>query len=310
MITEKLEKKILHLSFGAGLAFAITEFIMAIYSHSQSVLMDAAYDATELVIIGLVLFLTPLFHKPISEKRPFGYAQVESIFVIVKGFMMLSVTLGLSATSIETALHGGNRVNGGQISLFQLVLGLVSFGVYLLMRYWNRPISSPTIKAELFDWKLDVAYSLGMSVAFFVSTFLDNTPLAFLSPYFDQVVAIAIVVSMLPENMKMLWRAIEDVFLFSPEADTVAEIKLVCDEILVGYSFESVFYDITRTGRRLWVAVYFKTQDDLLSIAKLQQVSDQVNDSLGAHFENCICELVPAMEHSIQVSDAPQPPES
>ena len=66
MSTEKNERDILLLSFGAGVLFAITEFIFSIFSHSQSALMDAAYDASELIIIILTLFLVPLFHKPIS----------------------------------------------------------------------------------------------------------------------------------------------------------------------------------------------------------------------------------------------------
>lgn len=94
MITEKREKLILKMSFFSGLLFAITEFIFAIYSHSQSSLTDAVYDTAELVFIALLLFLTPLFHRPVSEKHPFGYFQIETVFIIVKGIMMLSVTLG------------------------------------------------------------------------------------------------------------------------------------------------------------------------------------------------------------------------
>lgn len=70
MITEKKEKRILMMSFISGLAFAVIEFIFSIYSHSQSALTDAVYDASELVFIALLLFLTPLFHKPVSEKHP------------------------------------------------------------------------------------------------------------------------------------------------------------------------------------------------------------------------------------------------
>ena len=75
MISERKEKTILRLSFVAGLAFALVELIFAIYSHSQSALTDAVYDASELVFIALLLFLTPLFHKPVSEKHPYGYFQ-------------------------------------------------------------------------------------------------------------------------------------------------------------------------------------------------------------------------------------------
>ena len=70
---ELLEKRILLLSFLSGVGFVIVELIYAIYSHSQSTLMDALYDASELVFIILLLFLTPLFHRPISEKHPYGF---------------------------------------------------------------------------------------------------------------------------------------------------------------------------------------------------------------------------------------------
>ena len=115
MINEKREKQILLMSFFSGLMFAVIEFIFAIYSHSQSALTDAVYDTSELVFIALLLFVTPLFHKPVSEKHPYGYFQIESIFVIIKSVMMLSVTIGVSAEVIESALSGGNSVNNAQL---------------------------------------------------------------------------------------------------------------------------------------------------------------------------------------------------
>ncbi len=291
-VTERIEKKILWLSFGAGSVFAIGEFLMAIYSQSQSVLMDAAYDASELIIIGLTLFLTPLFHKPVSEKRPFGYSQVESIFVIIKGFMMLSVTLGLSVSSIQLALSGGNHVDASQISLFQLALGAVSLCILLVMMRLNRSISSPTITAEIYGWKLDVAYSIGMSLAFFASTFFEGTKLEVISPYFDQIIALLVVIFMLPEAIRMLWRAIKDVFLFSPETETMDAIKETCGDILSQYNFEPVFFDVTRTGRRIWVSVYFTIAEEALSIEKLREADERVSSALSEQIENCYSELV------------------
>lgn len=303
MTSVKKEKKILFISFGTGLFFALAEFIFAMYTHSQSVLMDAAYDASELVFIILILFLTPLFHSPISEKRPFGFFQVESMFLIIKGVMMLSVTIGLSTHVIDSALSGGNYVDGGKISLFQFILGLVSICIYAVMRHLNRSVSSPTVDGELLGWKLDTVYSIGMSGAFFISTFLNKTPVAFLGPYFDSMVAIGIVIFMLPENIKMLWGAMQDVFLFSPEESTVNEIKSICNEILNIYCFQPVFYDITRTGRRLWVSVYFEISENCLYIQKLEQASLKVNSALQHKFENCFCELIVTFDEQARLEN-------
>ncbi len=292
MISERKEKTILRLSFVAGLAFALAELIFAIYSHSQSALTDAVYDASELVFIALLLFLTPLFHKPVSEKHPYGYFQVESIFLIVKGVMMLSVTLGVGVEVIESALSGGNPVDDLQVSLFQLCLGVASVVIYVIMRGVNKNSSSPTVEAELLGWRLDIGYSLGMSLAFFASSFLVKTPLAFIAPYFDQIIAVLVMVFMLPESVKMLWSSVRDIFLFSPDEELVEQIKQICTESMEDYAFSPVFFDITRTGRHLWVAVYFKVSSATLAVKQLKKATEEVNQKISSQLEECTCELI------------------
>ena len=292
MISERKEKTILRLSFVAGLAFALAELIFAIYSHSQSALTDAVYDASELVFIALLLFLTPLFHKPVSEKHPYGYFQVESIFLIVKGVMMLSVTLGVGVEVIESALSGGNPVDDLQVSLFQLCLGAASVVIYVIMRRVNKNSSSPTVEAELLGWRLDIGYSLGMSLAFFASSFLVKTPLAFIAPYFDQIIAVLVMVFMLPESVKMLWSSVRDIFLFSPDEELVEQIKQICTESMENYAFSPVFFDITRTGRHLWVAVYFKVSSATLAVKQLKKATEEVNQKISSQLEECTCELI------------------
>jgi len=292
MISERKEKTILRLSFVAGLAFALAELIFAIYSHSQSALTDAVYDASELVFIALLLFLTPLFHKPVSEKHPYGYFQVESIFLIVKGVMMLSVTLGVGVEVIESALSGGNPVDDLQVSLFQLCLGAASVVIYVIMRRVNKNSSSPTVEAELMGWRLDIGYSLGMSLAFFASSFLVKTPLAFIAPYFDQIIAVLVMVFMLPESVKMLWSSVRDIFLFSPDEELVEQIKQICTESMEDYAFSPVFFDITRTGRHLWIAVYFKVSSATLAVEQLKKATEEVNQKISSQLEECTCELI------------------
>lgn len=292
MITEKREKLILKLSFFSGLVFAIAEFVFAIYSHSQSSLTDAVYDATELVFIALLLYLTPLFHKPISEKHPFGYFQIETVFLIIKGIMMLSVSLGVAAEILHSALSGGNPVDSAQVSLFQCALGIASILCYFAMKRWSRDLSSPTVEAELLGWKLDIVYSLGMSLAFFLSRYLELTPLAFLAPYFDQIIAVLVILFMLPENIQLLSRAFRDIFLFPPDQACVEEIKALCCPILEQYHFDPVFFDITKTGRHLWVAIYFQIQAGSLAVRELSDASQVINQTVSQEFQDCTCELI------------------
>lgn len=294
MLQEQKEKRILKLSFTAGLIFAIAEFFFAIFSRSQSALTDAVYDASELVFIALILFLTPLFHRPVSEKFPYGFYQVETIFLLIKGVMMLSVTFGISAQVIESILTGGNPVNSTQVSVFQLCLGSISILVFLLMKHMNRNLSSPTVDAEILGWKMDIAYSFGLSLAFFFSGFLEKTPLSPVAPYVDQIIAVAVMAMMLPESVKMLWNTIRELFLFGPDEETLRLIKDISEPFLEEKNFHPVFYDITKTGRHMWVGIYFTVEGDLLSVTDLKNASLRINDAIGKQFPDCTCELLAA----------------
>lgn len=292
MSSQKREKQILMLSFCTGLLFAIAEFVYAIFSHSQSVLMDGVYDTTELIFIALILFLTPLFHKPLSERHPYGFYQVESIFIIIKSFMMISVTLGVLAEIIKTTLSGGNKVNEMGISLFQIVVGLFCSVIFFMMKRMSKKVSSPTIEAELLGWKIDIAYSLGLSFAFFGASFLEKTPLHFIAPYFDSIIAIIVMALTLPQTIKLLTNAIRDVFLFSPNDETVEEIKSICNAILAESRIDSKYFDVTRTGRHLWVSIYFKTDVKTLRVDTLKEITDKINEEVNKSFDNCTCELI------------------
>ena len=98
---EKQEQIVMRISFWSGVVFALAELIMAIYSKSQSVLADTVYDSTELVVIGLTIYIIPLFYKPVTEKHPFGYAQLESIVILLKGFMFIAVMMVLIMNNIQ-----------------------------------------------------------------------------------------------------------------------------------------------------------------------------------------------------------------
>ena len=290
---ERLEKKILLLSFLSGVGFVIIELIYSIYSGSQSTLMDALYDASELVFIILLLFLTPLFHQPISEKHPYGFFQLESFFILIKSIIMVSVTASVLTSVIERLVSGGSQINKGQVSFFQLLLGLVSLFILFIMKFMSRKVSSPTVKAEILGWKLDVTYSLGMSFAFFIAMKLQHTPFAFLSPYFDQIVAILIMLFMIPETIKLLIETFRELFLFSPEQQTVQKIKEISNEIFESCSFTPVFYDISKTGRKIWVSIYFRPNEDSISMKRIHKISLHLNEQLNKEFSNVSCEIIP-----------------
>lgn len=53
-----------------------------------------------------------------------------------------------------------------------------------------------------------------------------------------------------------------------------------------------MFYDVTKTGRHLWVAVYFRVEGDALAVPDLKAALHQANQALQSSFAECTCELI------------------
>lgn len=70
------------------------------------------------------------------------------------------------------------------------------------------------------------------------------------------------------------------------------EIKTLCGPILEQYRFSPVFFDITRTGRHLWVAIYFKIETGSLKVQDLSDALDSINEKVRGKFQECTCELI------------------
>ena len=167
-LKQKSEKSALKISLTGSTVFVGLELLMAIYTSSQAVLLDAVYDGVELLMIFVSLSLVPLLYKPSNESRPFGYLQIESLFVVVWGAIMVAVTVGLIVNNIQIILHGGRHVNFSAVAYFELAATVISFIVILLLRRMNADLTSPIVTMEIQEWKIDAVASLGMSAAFFL----------------------------------------------------------------------------------------------------------------------------------------------
>lgn len=91
----KYEKYIMNISLIGSVLFMIAEGVMAFWTRSHSILMDCIFDLTDLIMIGPFLLLVPLLYKPVTERRPYGFAQVESLFVVIKYSVLLAITVRL-----------------------------------------------------------------------------------------------------------------------------------------------------------------------------------------------------------------------
>ncbi len=293
----RLEKRILKVSFAGSAAFLLAECIMAFVTGSHAVLMDCVYDIADIVMLGPFMVLVPLLYKPVTEKRPYGFSQVESLFIIIKTGLLIFITVQLVVESGQMILAGGHHVNAGAIAIFELVVSITCILMYLVLNHLNKKYSSPTVKAEIYIWKLDALSTFGVGAAFVIQLVLQRTPLDWISPYIDPGIAIIMALLLLKEPVSMFWEGIKNLVLFAPKKEVVDHVREVAMHSLQKHSFSINFLDMIKTGRKTWIEIYILQKDDLISIHELKQAHDEIMQELKKEYNNVYVELIPEIEH-------------
>ena len=292
----KTEKRILNISFAGSLIFLLVEVFFAIYTGSKAVLMDCVYDIADMVMIGPFMVLVPLLYKPTTERRPYGFSQVESLFVLIKYSILLGVDVVLVMNCIKSILSGGNEVDASVLAIFELAVSAGCVIMYLVLRRFQKKYSSPSIKAELFIWKLDALSTLGVGCAFLVNLILVRTPLAFVCPFVDPGIAIILAVVLIREPIEMILDSLRSLVLFAPEEEIKEKLQTICEEVLKQYGCDLTFIDIIKTGRKIWSEVYFLPVGNVVDLNRLKDLNRELTERCEAEFDSIYIELIPDVE--------------
>lgn len=292
----KTEKQALMVSMYGSLFFVLAESFMAIASSSQSILMDALYGAADLLMVALSIWIIPLLYRPTSEKHPFGFSQVESIFIVIKGSMLTAVTVGLVLNNIQIILRGGNRLNFTNVAIFEFAAAIICIGILIAMIRLNKSLNSPMVSTEINAWIVDSIASIGLTVAFLLPAVIHTGWMENLEPYLDQVIAIALAATILPMPIKTVIHGLRDIFLLAPDEETVSKIKEISQGVLDQYLTGQAVYDIIKTGRKIWISIYFTSRNDLISISEIKHVHKELEIELKKEFPDLYVELIPEFE--------------
>ena len=152
----KIENKILKLSLGGTIAFTLLEIIASFLLGSKTVMTDGIFDLFDLLLLLPMFALVPFLYKPVSEKKPYGCSQIESLLVLIKYVVLLIVVINMIASNVVVLLHGGHTVNALNVLIYEASLCGGCIVMLLILKHLSRKYSSMIIKSELYLWKVDI----------------------------------------------------------------------------------------------------------------------------------------------------------
>ena len=138
----KTENKILRLSLGGTITFTVFEIIASFVLGSKTVMTDGIFDLFDLLLLLPMFILVPFLYKPVSEKKPYGFSQIESLLVLVKYIVLLIVVINMITNNITVLLHGGHTVDATNVLIYEASLCVCCIIMYLVLHYLSRDYSS------------------------------------------------------------------------------------------------------------------------------------------------------------------------
>ncbi len=303
---EQQEERILRFSFLCSTLFTITEVAMAVVFHSYSILMDGIFDIADLILLGPFLVLVPLLYKPVTEKHPYGYSQLESVFLIVKYGILLFVIISMIGANIGVILEGGHTVDFNGVAVYEMLIGFLCLLVLLALKYLSRKFNSPTIEAEVYLWKQDAVSSMGVALAFFSQLILKNTPAEVVVPYLDSAVAIIMACVLIREPVTSIFHGFRELVLFAPDEASMTTIRNAVDGVMKEYPCSCSFLDVIQTGRKVWIEVYVSPDvvTGMIDVRHWAAIRGKIREELRGEFEQIYVELIPDIPDAFENAEA------
>lgn len=290
-----MENKILKLSLTGTIIFTVVEVIAAVLLGSKTVIADGIFDLFDLLLLLPMFILVPFLYKPVSENKPYGFSQIESLLVLLKYTVLLVVVINMIVSNVKILLNGGHTVDAFSVLMYESTLCFFCILMLLFLRHLSRSYSSLMIQSELYLWKVDVVSTLGISVAFLFQLLLANTELKFIIPYIDSSVAIVVSLFLLKEPVVQIFKTLRELVLFSPEKEIMDEIRIVVKEDIKTYDYSLDFLDVTQTGRKTWIEVYVKSKSDIIKVKDFKNIQEHITKDLENKFDQISVEIIPAI---------------
>lgn len=297
----QLEQRIFRISIVGSIIFLVIEIVLAKITGSRSVLMDCVFDIADMVMLGPFLILIPMLYRPTTEKHPFGYAQVESLFILIKCGLLIFITADMVISNIKIIAGGGNEVDAVVVVIYEISVSAACFVMYLTLKHMNKKAASPSVDTEIYIWKLDSLSTLGVGAAFLVQLLMMKAGWEMLVPYIDPGVALIIGVVLLREPVVMFITALRNLMLFAPDEETREKIRDVAEKHLSKYNYQITAIETIRTGRKIWVEVYLKPEGDVLYMHQMREVCLAAGDELREDIPELWVEFLPDLEEKVEI---------
>ncbi len=285
------ENRYLKISATGNLVMAMLGIGFAVITGSQAILLDGLFDLTYFVAALFTLKVAQLVHREDDDRFPFGYVYFEPLVNGVKGLLVLGVSIMALAQATEALFMGGRQIAAGLAILYAILATIGCTVLALLVHRGAQQSASPLLLADSKNWIVNGAISACVLLAFSSILLLQDSAYAYLVPYVDPIVVVAVVLISLSIPVRMAWQALMELLNRAPPDEVTRQVKAIVEESTAHLPVTELFVRVLHPGRARLVLAHVVLPEDypVESLSTLDTIRRDTQDRLQkAHLATLI----------------------
>lgn len=283
------EQRQLRLSIILTVAVATVGVIFGLWAGSQSIVFDGFFSLIDATMTVVSLIVSRLVTRDGSRLFQFGFWHLEPLVAGFNGSVMVLSCGYAFLNGIDGLRKGGHSVDFKLAVVYALVISSLSFAMCLYQHQQNRRLQSELLRIDSNGWFMGGSLSAALLISFLAAALAAGTSIEPWSPYVDPAVltALSLLLSAIP--LRIIWRAVHEVFLVAP-AELDEHTRDVVGEIAQRYGFPKFKSYVAKTGRADLIEIsiitppHFKIEGVETLDRIRQEIADKLSESGRPHW--------------------------
>ena len=274
------------------MTFAVFGLSFAIWSASQAVLLDGAFNLITALMVLFAMRITRLLGEPESRRRPVGYVALEPLYILIKGLILLILTLFVMASNVIILLRGGNELKLGAIVIY---IGIAVRGnaiTWLLIHRKQKRANSPLLEVEKQNWLVNALISTGIGISFLLVMIFREGALKPLVPYVDQIVVLVVGLISLGVPLAAIRSGLRELLLFGAGESIQQKAEEMLSRQIREEEVERWMVYVLKTGRKYWFTVFISPARETIASGFSDQLQQELTAALGKEYSPCNLDVI------------------
>lgn len=250
------------LSASAALVMAALGFGFALLTNSEALMLDGLFSLLGFVMALGAIRISKLVYEPGNIHFQFGYAGFEPLFNIIKGLVIVFISILALYSAIMAIKAGGREIEIGWALVYAVIVSVGCFVVYGVLSRAAKKTGSSLLVVDAKNWLIDGLITLAILVGFLVVYLSEGSRWAWVIPYADPVVVLVLVTLSLPIPYLIIRAGLRELLLGAPDAGFQQQLRGHLGPVLADRGYKACGLRVAKTGRMVYVYVFVLLGDE------------------------------------------------